>query len=93
MNLSSGAGESRNCDGVMSEEEEDDPERVRGNESTPGGIAAGLAQHGPPAGTPQTQSSALTEWTINTGGEILYTSGEDTAQVFMFCFSTVSKNT
>lgn len=70
----SGALGSGNGDGGMSEEEEqeqeeevdDEEEQPSGNGRTPSGSTAGLAQHSPPAVTPQTQSSVLADWTSNT---------------------------
>lgn len=75
--LNFGALGSGNGDGGMSEEEEqdeevedDEEEQAGGNARTPAGSTVGLAKHSPPTVTPQTQSSALTDWTSNTEGEI-----------------------
>ncbi|XP_053174615.1 zinc finger protein 276 [Scomber japonicus] len=71
--LNFGALGSGNGDGGMSEEEEqdeevedDEEEQAGGNARTPAGSTVGLAKHSPPTVTPQTQSSALTDWTSNT---------------------------
>ncbi|XP_059191152.1 zinc finger protein 276 [Centropristis striata] len=69
VNLSSGALGSG--DRVMSEaeeqEEDDEEEQHSGNGRTPAGSISTLAEQSTPAVSVQTQSSALDEWTSNTG--------------------------
>lgn len=62
MDLYGGALVSGNGDRAMSEEEEDEEGQPSGN-----GSISTLAQHSPPALPVQTQSSALVNWTGNTG--------------------------